>query len=1414
MCNGRARFLTGFTASIMYNSILVNFFLKQNCVLFLIGPICVVSMAASSTNNNCGGENSPCPTVNDCVKRKFNNIKIIDDYNPPETAVTIDRDIFISGTGDSAVRKERFYISGLSLVKFRISNIRFHNFKKIPIVTIMKNAEVNFFNCTFTGQTNVAVYLDRNAFGVLINMKKSTFLNTGGHMIYKFKNSMPTPKLLLRFIIEDCYLVNSKGIQVDECFTPVDVIVRQCTFRNSISPTFRLVGLQISYSSFTMEECSFVQTVLKRWSEGWIKTQFISNVVIESSKFINNNVVRHGGAAYIERANSAVVKDSSFDNNKAGVGGGAIVFLSTIKVHFIDCIFKSNRAMNLAGSVLLQTITDAWIDNSIFESSRAKNIGGSIRMASVTSIVVSRTTFSDCYSGKNGGCMHGQDLGSLVLKDGNRFNRCTGNSGGCLWTNGVKRVSIENRNTFTNCKARYRGGCIYLKKAGEVRISKENVFNSCSSDERGGCIFALTANMVSIIDQNKFKHCLSKADGGCIFANVKNGQIEKHNTFENCTSHSWGGCIVFFEVDHVGVVNGNRFTDCLAILGGCVVFKKMKKLLISGGNQFKNCSAIDWGGCFFVTDSVHNVIENCFFEHSKAGTGGGAFVLRRTNYTIISSSHFFRNSAVNSGGAAKVQETAENGTLFIRNCTFIRNEVKGHFRDEEYGGALHILRRGATKLTGLTFVSNSARYGGAVALVNEQKVPGYRPVLFEKNSFVNNSATFGGAVYVLFQLGAISYTYTIAYCSFINNSATLVGQSIYNNEHVRLKNITIVAHERQDIYHLYSEIGKVETQNLMVNLSQTAEAVGSSWKSSGIFISSVKINITNGVRLSCPTGFNVQTRNSSYQPMYSEFATVIPQPVYIYLTVECISCPYNSYNLNRGKLFFDTLKAEEKKTSAKVEVQYHKCHVCGAGGVCDNSVVSLDNHWGFKTLEGEVIFKICPTGYCCSKETVPCSSYQTCDIGRAGILCSSCAPGYKQSFLAPGCIKKGEECNFDLFLGYLIVYSLVYTAAFVFITNLSDIITGIKSMLPWFKSAEVVNDGIDKMAEDRSEKVDIIDGEEHTEENKGSIIVRIKARLPCFKTKEGDSEEQMAMDIKKEEDEDVADPPPDTFSIGGFIQVVVLYFQVASLLRVKFKGKRSGVEQTSEEGQSTDDTREIIAKLSNFRFMLYQGVCPSDDLTLPEKEKILFFLKMSTFCLLTIAFLVYILIRSLCCKNKQEPRRDVLPIDNVQEGSETAGINFDHRLKITFIKLLKLYYTPTTQSAMQLVYCVNILGSYHLFVYGDHICYTKWQFVVLVVILPALVLFPICFELALRLLRKGLVSSTQFVASTACPYLALILHLWNRKRTRGTQQRSPEENEFTRRILETEEELFASDEKSIGWQVNSFFVVSLGLYRF
>ena len=80
---------------------------------------------------------------------------------------------------------------------------------------------------------------------------------------------------------------------------------------------------------------------------------------------------------------------------------------------------------------------------------------------------------------------------------------------------------------------------------------------------------------------------------------------------------------------------------------------------------------------------------------------------------------------------------------------------------------------------------------------------------------------------------------------------------------------------------------------------------------------------------------------------------VLLERKFTYLQFRCTACPFNTYNLLRGKLFLQNLKENP-------QIDYKKCYECPPGAKCDGDVRSVDNYWGYKhtTTQVTLTFKV------------------------------------------------------------------------------------------------------------------------------------------------------------------------------------------------------------------------------------------------------------------------------------------------------------------------------------------------------------------------------------------------------------------------------------------------------------------------
>ena len=81
-------------------------------------------------------------------------------------------------------------------------------------------------------------------------------------------------------------------------------------------------------------------------------------------------------------------------------------------------------------------------------------------------------------------------------------------------------------------------------------------------------------------------------------------------------------------------------------------------------------------------------------------------------------------------------------------------------------------------------------------------------------------------------------------------------------------------------------------------------------------------------------------------------------------------------------------------------------------------------------------FVPCPENYCCSKEGVECSSYNTCNSYRTGTLCGACKQGYFISYFSNKCIPISTCTTRFLFWVSYIVVSVIFTIVLCFVKDI------------------------------------------------------------------------------------------------------------------------------------------------------------------------------------------------------------------------------------------------------------------------------------------------------------------------------------------------------------------------------------------
>ena len=327
------------------------------------------------------------------------------------------------------------------------------------------------------------------------------------------------------------------------------------------------------------------------------------------------------------------------------------------------------------------------------------------------------------------------------------------------------------------------------------------------------------------------------------------------------------------------------------------------------------------------------------------------------------------------------------------------------------------------------------------------------------------------------------------------------------------------------------------------------------------------------------------------------------------------------------------------------------------------------------------------------------------------------------------------------------------------------------------------------------------------------LFVSWRAKGDDDSVRTGDENEQIKeIDTRENAEEDSALP------ISAFITVIVFFFQVASLIHIDIP------TPTGEDG-TLKDIRNTLFGVFNFRLSFYQKLCPSDDLTWPVKKFINVTLKVCSMLNLIVIFALWKCISSIlnifttsCRADHLEEKTELQELSDpivleVQLHPKPERLSFTSSLKIGFIKLIKLNLTSISTFAFHMIHCVTIDGQSYLYLYAYHQCYSNWQYVILILLMPIVLLFPICFGFALDLLKEGFVSTDRFLLASSVPYYAF--WLYGKKKCVGIcrPQLSEQEVLCAEAVLNREEEVFEVNNGTLRWPVvqlyRNFLVVVL-----
>ena len=111
--------------------------------------------------------------------------------------------------------------------------------------------------------------------------------------------------------------------------------------------------------------------------------------------------------------------------------------------------------------------------------------------------------------------------------------------------------------------------------------------------------------------------------------------------------------------------------------------------------------------------------------------------------------------------------------------------------------------------------------------------------------------------------------------------------------------------------------------------------------------------------------------------------------------ISCTPSCFQGYTFQSGNMTLNGQIGRDLLTDPSAISCFH----CPVGATCDAVVNALPNYWGYRNQTDFVTMLRCPEGYCCTNNDT-CKGIDSCNTGRAGVLCGSCEANWTESLFS------------------------------------------------------------------------------------------------------------------------------------------------------------------------------------------------------------------------------------------------------------------------------------------------------------------------------------------------------------------------------------------------------------------------------
>ena len=429
--------------------------------------------------------------------------------------------------------------------------------------------------------------------------------------------------------------------------------------------------------------------------------------------------------------------------------------------------------------------------------------------------------------------------------------------------------------------------------------------------------------------------------------------------------------------------------------------------------------------------------------------------------------------------------------------------------------------------------------------------------------------------------------------------------------------------------------------------------------------------------------------------------------------LSCKSCARGLYSFNRGFTSLTGVDLVEErwfyyqpmlliKNILEIKNPY-SCHACPAGRICESTIRSRGNFYGYVNNNGMLQLIPCPEHYCCSKEGVECTSYNTCNSYRTGTICGACMQGYFISYFSNKCIpiSKCTGATRSIFWVLYIIASLVFTILLCFA---KDILVLCKKGLFLLKKKTC------RQKKEVETSLSKLDHYGHVSETTSKQTqTKLPKEIPC----------------------------------SAIFNVLVSFYQLRSLLQIPVDDKSDSFYTSA------------VSYFFNLNTMIQttDKYCPTRNTNAVYRD----FLKN----FLLPVFMISSILVALSIKNVSRFIRKhiFLRIKQYESKSQRKSLPLKKRFYIGFYVAVAFSYQKVSTFAFRLIHCVTINSQKVLYIAGDTKCYNTWQILDMLFLFLWVIPFPASISCAYHLLKKDKINVRVFILCIILPPVTLLVYI-------------------------------------------------------